>query len=246
MKCPAGIPSEQLSYFDFHTHILPGIDDGSRNTEQSVKMLEVMKEQKVSFIAATPHYYASVHSPEEFLAERDAATERLRKEQICSDFDIRIGAEVQYYEGISRLEHPERFCLEGTNIFLLEMPFMPWNDRILSDVRTLCENSDVCVMIAHIERYIRIQPANLICALENMDVLLQCNAEFFLSPFTRRKALRMMKQGKIHAIGSDSHGLKSRTPNVGLAMEIIEKRLGLQFLRHFLHGESKLIYGEGD
>lgn len=246
MKSPVGVSPEQLSYFDFHTHILPGIDDGSRSVAQSVKMFELMKEQKIAFVAATPHYYADVHTPEEFLSEREAAWEKLKGEKICADFDIRIGAEVQYYEGISRLEHPERFCLEGTNIFLLEMPFMPWSDRVLSDVRTLCENSDLCVMIAHIERYIPIQSERMLNTLMDMDVLLQCNADFFISPFTRGKALRMLKHDMITAIGSDAHSLKTRAPNVGRAMEIIEKRLGLPFLRHFLHGESKLIYGEGD
>lgn len=246
MIYPADKSAETTMLFDFHTHILPGIDDGSQSTAQSVQMLEIMKEQKIGFIAATPHYYASVHSPEEFFIGRDAAWERLKKEPICKYFDIRLGAEVQYYEGISRLEHPERFCLEGTNIFLLEMPFMPWSDRILADVSMLCENRSIRILIAHIERYIPVQSRQEIHALMNMDVLLQCNAEFFLSFRTRRKALRMMKDGQIAAIGSDCHNKKMRAPNVGLAMEKIEKHLGASELEDFLQSERKLIYGEGD
>ncbi len=47
---------------DFHTHILPGIDDGSRNVEMSLRMLAAQREQQVDEIVATPHFYA----PERF------------------------------------------------------------------------------------------------------------------------------------------------------------------------------------
>ena len=38
---------------DFHTHILPGIDDGSRNVEMSLRMLAAQREQQVNEIVAT-------------------------------------------------------------------------------------------------------------------------------------------------------------------------------------------------
>lgn len=40
---------------DFHTHILPEIDDGSRNVEMSLNMLAAQREQQVDEIVATPH-----------------------------------------------------------------------------------------------------------------------------------------------------------------------------------------------
>ncbi len=51
---------------DFHTHILPGIDDGSRNVEMSLRMLAAQREQQVDEIVATPHFYAQKDSVEEF------------------------------------------------------------------------------------------------------------------------------------------------------------------------------------
>ena len=53
---------------DFHTHILPGIDDGSRNVEMSLRMLAAQREQQVDEIVATPHFYAQKDSVEEFLS----------------------------------------------------------------------------------------------------------------------------------------------------------------------------------
>lgn len=43
---------------DFHTHILPGIDDGSRSVEMTMQMLNAETEQGVTGIVATPHFYA--------------------------------------------------------------------------------------------------------------------------------------------------------------------------------------------
>ena len=66
---------------DFHSHILPGMDDGSRNVEESVKILKMMAEQGIERVAATPHFYASQsgESPDEFLIRRNTAEQILRE-----------------------------------------------------------------------------------------------------------------------------------------------------------------------
>ena len=58
---------------DFHTHILPGIDDGSRDIDTSCRMLEMAAEQGVELIVATPHFYASRDRIEHFLEKREHA-----------------------------------------------------------------------------------------------------------------------------------------------------------------------------
>ncbi|MEI3569540.1 MAG: CpsB/CapC family capsule biosynthesis tyrosine phosphatase [Roseburia faecis] len=63
---------------DFHTHILPEIDDGSRNVEMSLNMLAAQREQQVDEIVATPHFYAQKDSVEEFLLRRQRSYEKLK------------------------------------------------------------------------------------------------------------------------------------------------------------------------
>ena len=58
---------------DFHSHVLPGIDDGSRSVEESLVMLKRMQDQGIAAVVATPHFYASHHFPEEFLERRERA-----------------------------------------------------------------------------------------------------------------------------------------------------------------------------
>lgn len=62
---------------DFHTHILPGIDDGAKDVSVSAAMLEMEKEQGVNEIVLTPHYYGKFYSPTDFVRRRAAAYEKL-------------------------------------------------------------------------------------------------------------------------------------------------------------------------
>ena len=58
---------------DFHTHVLPCVDDGSQSMEESLAMLSAMREQGVTTVIATPHFYANDDSIDSFLARRDGA-----------------------------------------------------------------------------------------------------------------------------------------------------------------------------
>ena len=62
---------------DYHTHILPEIDDGARNTAMALAMLEEEVNQGVTTVCLTPHFYANEASPSHFLAKREAAYEKL-------------------------------------------------------------------------------------------------------------------------------------------------------------------------
>ena len=62
---------------DVHTHILPGIDDGSKSVEMSLEMLRILASQGVTTVVATPHFYATRNNPESFYEDRQRAREQL-------------------------------------------------------------------------------------------------------------------------------------------------------------------------
>ena len=68
-------------FIDFHTHILPGIDDGSASVEESIELLKAEAAQGITKVVATPHFYANYDSPERFL-ERRAKAKVLLDEEI--------------------------------------------------------------------------------------------------------------------------------------------------------------------
>ena len=145
-----------MPVIDFHSHILPGVDDGSRNTEESLAMLHLAGKQGVDLMISTSHFYARHDRPEKFLRRRNDAYKRLknaidashREEKKTGDYqkkmpDIILGAEVAYFNGISKAEEIRQLTIEGTDLLLLEMPFCKWTESIMEDVEDLVYNSDM-------------------------------------------------------------------------------------------------------
>ena len=209
---------------DIHCHILPGMDDGSRSTAESLSMLEASAAQGVGRIVATPHFYAGENSPEEFLVRREHAFARLKRVWRPGLPEIRLGAEVCWFEGACRCEGLDSLRIEGTQLLLLEMPFARWTERMLREVRELQERPGVTVLLAHVERYLRGQTPGVWDELLSWGVLNQCNAEFLLSWRTRRRAVRMLREGRIHFLGSDSHNMDARPPRLGQALEKLHEK----------------------
>ena len=88
---------------DFHSHILPCVDDGSHSVEESLQMLRMEAEQGVTHVVLTPHFYAKHDSPERFLQRRAAAWETLQAAMAGEEGlpQITLCAEVYYFPGIS-------------------------------------------------------------------------------------------------------------------------------------------------
>lgn len=209
---------------DLHCHVLPRMDDGSRSEKESLAMLEALAAQGVDRVAATPHFYAEENSPEEFLDRRAAAMRRLTSYWRPGLPVLKLGAEVCYFEGISRCESLDALKLQGTGLLLLEMPFAPWTHRMLREVWELQDRPGTTVLLAHIERYLHWQNGETWEMLAEWGVLNQCNATFFLSWQTRRRAIRMLREGKIHLLGSDSHNMDTRPPRLGEALAGLGQR----------------------
>ena len=216
---------------DFHSHILPGIDDGSRNVKMSLGMIEALGRQGVDTICATSHFYVTQRTPEHFLERRQEAYELL--EPVLNDDAPRIllGAEVLYFPGISRLESLPKLCLEGTDVLLLEMPFTEWQEYWVREVQDLALGGEFTILMAHIERYYARQPRQVWDRLLELDVLMQANADYFLQQDSifrfrnRNSAVKLLREGRIHLLGTDTHNLTSRPPRMKEARDVIREEL---------------------
>jgi len=211
---------------DFHSHILPCIDDGSKSVDESLGMLRMLKKQRVLKVVATPHFHANHHTVDNFLNRRDTAYDILLQEMTDDLPDIIMGAEVRYYQGISRLDGLEKLTVKGTKLLLLEMPMQKWTEFTLRELKELSYTGKVIIVLAHIERYLKYQGKSVINELVDSGILIQANADFFLSFTTRYKAISMLNNHLIHFIGSDCHNLTSRPPKMDAAISYIKRKAG--------------------
>ena len=214
---------------DTHSHILPGIDDGSDSIAVSVSMLRREAEQGIGHVIATPHFYPQHDSPERFLARRKKAETALR--EAMADFrdlpELSVGAEVYYFPGISESDILPELTIAKKRCILLEMPMSPWTERMYREILDIREKQDIIPIIAHVDRYISpFHTRGIPERLERLPVLVQANAGSFLNGVTRGLALRLLREDRIHLLGSDCHNLTDRAPRLGEAVQVIRRRLG--------------------
>ena len=230
---------------DFHSHILPKIDDGSKSCDMSLEMLKASYDYGIRTMVATPHFYISQNEAEKFCDRRAGAYEALSKRIAAADTplpDIILGAEVYYFRGISKYKKLDMLKISGTDHILLEMPFERWNDKMLGEIAEIKEEFGITPVMAHLDRYIDFQKGtDNIERLLAMDVYVQLNAEAFEPFFGRGRYLNMVKDGVVSALGSDCHNTDSRRPNLDRCFSVITKKCGEQAVDNIMDRSKKLL-----
>lgn len=229
---------------DFHSHILPGVDDGSKSVSESLEMLRLEAGRGIRRVVATPHFYAHHDTPERFLRRREDALEQLRiaMEGQPELPEIIPGAEVYYFPGMSESEALLELTIGENGYILLEMPQPPWTETMYREIEAIYVKRGITPILAHIDRYIGpFRTHGIPKRLEELPVLIQANSEFFLDRHTSRMALRMLQSDQIHLLGSDCHNLTSRKPDLGDALALIEKRLGENVVERVCAYENMIL-----
>lgn len=218
---------------DIHTHVLPGLDDGSGSLEESLWLGHALARQGVKLFAATPHFYATQESPRGLPPAAGAC-----RAPAVSSLAPRVpslphgggGALLRRHEPHpgAAPAHPGRHqpAPAGDALFPVEP----------ADGGGSAGNPrapGLQVLLAHVERYLPYQEPKVWEKLRQGKVWMQCNASFFLHWRTKPKALRMLRKGEIHMLGSDCHNKTTRPPRLGEAAEVIEKSLGQGTWRAF-------------
>lgn len=229
---------------DFHTHILPGVDDGSESAEISAQMLEKQWQQGIRQVVLTPHFYPDRDTPEAFLQRREEAFAKLRQ-ALADKQDIPeliLAAEVGFYPGMSQSDILKELAISGTGYILIEMPESAWTSPMYRELEALYRLQGLIPVIAHVERYLNpIWPNRILKRLEKLPVLLQANGTFFTDFKTRGLAMRLLKKGVIDLIGSDCHGITYRPPNLKQACDRIARALGKEALDRLVQNGQEIF-----
>lgn len=227
---------------DWHSHVLPGMDDGSQSIEESLQMLHALHAQGIFSVVATPHFYADEDTVSGFLQRREAALAALSPHLCESCPRILLGAEVAYYPGIVGLCELSRLTVEGTDLLLLEMPMARFTETVITELLALSSVRGLRVVLAHVERCLPYQSAETLHRLAGGGISMQVNASCLCRIPGRRQVLSLLRAGQVRYIGSDAHNMTSRPPRIGAAYRVIRKKLGEPFLR-YLCEQGHRVFG---
>ncbi len=230
---------------DFHSHILPCMDDGAKDATMSVKMLKNAYEQGVRCVVASSHCYPrNEESVNHFIKKRNESY-NLLKNAIAQENDIPkilLGCEINITTDISEFSNLNELCIENTNYLLVEMPHGPWEDWMVDTVYKLTLMG-IRPIMAHIDRYMY-HNQQLFAALSELDVIYQVNTDLFLAKGVKKITKLLIDSGHVHILGTDMHNLTSRKPNMGDAKKVITKRYGNVLFDELCKNSSAVLQNE--
>ena len=233
-----------MQLIDFHTHLLPGIDDGASNIEESRAILLSQKAQGIQTVVATPHYLKH-SSITKFIEERDAALQLVERE-IQDDIPrIVPAAEVELYYGLSKRRNLQRLCIQDTNYILVEPPMEYWNSWVYEEIYALSIQHGLRPIIAHLDRYVLDKKnSKHIEKILNMEVLIQINAGALLNFFGRRTVKKFWKYDGVTVLGSDCHDMSERRCELQRACLAFQKMFGEKALHSIMENGNKILGNE--
>lgn len=222
---------------DIHSHILPGIDDGARNIEETMQALRQAYQQGLRAVIATPHYYPERYEP---TAQTVLDLCREVKKQCRQEgMDIRIypGQECFYYSGLAdKLDQGEVLTLADSRYVLTE--FLPDSPYVqMQQGLAQLQQHGYRPVLAHFERYECLEREERLQELKNRGILLQMNFDTFTQKkhwFQKNPWRRLLQNGMVDLVGSDCHGTHFRPYHAQESLQWMEQHLNSEICQRIL------------
>ena len=219
---------------DIHHHIVYGIDDGPKDIETTQQMLKVLVEEGVHTVVATPHIAPGIeHFPMDVYYKRLLEVQQLGQE-MGLDLRILAGAEIRYtHQTANYLAEGSIPTLGGSDKLLIEFTGKDRFETIRDAVQTV-QRSGITPVLAHINRYPRlILPVRRAQELkEEFDVCYQINSECIVNSLNyriNRSIRKLLDDGLIDFVATDSHDLAKRRCNMKATYEKLVSMVGREY-----------------
>lgn len=229
-------------YFDIHSHILHNTDDGAKNLNISLYLLEESFRGGVTDIIATPHFYPLRDTLEEYTNKVEANFKELKEAIKDKNVpNIYLGYEVLYYSGISRAESLKKLTLNGSKYILLEPDYYNFDRAFLSELLRLRE-SGLVPIVAHIERYYKAWGyKKFLSFIKENSILTQVNATSFFGRHYNRVLETLTQEDLITFIASDTHSPDMRPPMISAALRKITDLCGDAYTQKLIKNSQSLF-----
>lgn len=193
---------------DLHSHLVPGIDDGAADMEQSIALIKGLHALGYRKVITTPHVMGDYYKNTTQIITQGVEKVREELDKIGLDMEIQASAEYYLDENFQQLIADKDLLPFGDNYILFELPFVSEPPNIGQVVFDL-QLAGYTPVLAHVERYpFWYKDTAKYHELLGKGVLFQLNINSLsghYSPMTQKVAEQMIEQDMFHFIGSDTH-----------------------------------------
>lgn len=195
---------------DMHSHLIPGIDDGSPDMDTSLTMIKEMKALGYRKLITTPHISSDFYpnTPEILQNGVNLLNEKLREENIR--MTIEVAAEYMIDDGFSKLFEKGLLQTFSNNFLLVELPYYQAPPNLYELTFDL-QIKGFRIMLAHPERYLFwFNDFKKFEDLKNRGVYFQMNINSlngYFSKEVKKQAEKLIDADMIDFLGSDLHNL---------------------------------------
>jgi protein-tyrosine phosphatase len=227
-------PRGEGMYVDLHCHLLPGVDDGVGDWEESALCLEAARREKVSALCVTPHI-----APPRFPnapAVLQEAFEAWRGPAEAMGFTVHLGSEIAFRPRLlSAYQAGELLPMgEAGRYLLVELPLLlrpPGVEEAFFDLRLAGAEP----ILAHPERYAYVtRDPGCLASLAASQIPFQLTTHSLVGYFgqaIRRAALALLDRGWVYLLASDAHSAHGRAPLFREAVRVVARRYGIEAAR---------------
>ena len=232
---------------DLHTHILMGVDDGSRSLKESLQMARMAADSGVQGMVMTPHcnipgLYENFDS-RELRLQFEKLQEAVREAKI--PLELYPGMEVFAGEGLAELiREGQLIPLNDGNYLLAEFDFEE-EPSYMTFLLEMILKEGYRPLVAHPERYAAVQAeSNLAYEWVQMGCALQINKGSILGRFGRReqRSAQLLLEHELAAcVASDAHHAQLRTPHMTEVADYLRKTYGRECVQLLLEDNPERI-----
>ena len=230
---------------DMHCHVLPGVDDGPATMAETLAALKQAQAQGVGAMIVTPHFHPGRYAVTAGQARETLSRVRARAAREGLKIRLYPGQECYWYSDlVHQLDSGNAMTMCGTDYVLVEYETEVPYTTILQSMRVLTENG-YRPIIAHFERYRCLyQKRERLEELRGKGALLQLNFDRLLDRdgfFRPNIWRRLLKDGYVDFLGSDTHGMKFRPLHVKQAMEWMQADVNAAVRNRILEENMQLL-----
>jgi len=225
-------------FWDIHSHVLPGIDDGAQDIEISMKMLQIASDNGIEQIVLTPHYKPMHRNADKkkVCMLTDLLREKVKKKGL--EIELYNGNELYYHgEALMELENGKVFSLADSSYVLVEFGPMDEFDYIRNGLYQLLSGG-YRPIVAHVERYRKLlSNMEAVEDIIEMGCYIQVNAGSIMGKTgyqTKNFTRRLLKNKLVHFVATDAHNADSRGPVLKDCAKYISRKHGSDYMQKLL------------